>query len=134
MYVFSTPFISLLTLSSFFSLSLTLSLSLAHKPNRHIHRSVPFPTPIPPHIFNGADDNFPDNSEIQGGITSTTIRYDYLVCAVGAEVQTFNIPGVKEHACFMKELADAERMQRVFMDCKYKCDKPRGIPSRSVYG
>ncbi|TFK70011.1 FAD/NAD(P)-binding domain-containing protein [Pluteus cervinus] len=60
---------------------------------------------------------FTDNSEIQGGISSTTIRYDYLVCAVGAEVQTFNIPGVKEHACFMKELADAERMQRVFMDC-----------------
>lgn len=31
--------------------------------------------------------------------------------AVGAEVQTFNIPGVKEHACFMKELADAERVK-----------------------
>ena len=46
-----------------------------------------------------------------------TIPYDYLVYAVGAETQTFGIKGVKEHACFMKELADAERMQRVFMDC-----------------
>lgn len=52
-----------------------------------------------------------DNSEIKGEIYSTTIPYDYLVYAVGAEVQTFNIPGVKEHACFMKELADAERVR-----------------------
>ncbi|KAG6830585.1 hypothetical protein H0H87_007582 [Tephrocybe sp. NHM501043] len=37
--------------------------------------------------------------------------------AVGAEVQTFGIPGVQEHACFMKELADAEKMQKRFMDC-----------------
>ncbi|KII85333.1 hypothetical protein PLICRDRAFT_44604 [Plicaturopsis crispa FD-325 SS-3] len=60
---------------------------------------------------------FSDNSEIQGEVSSTTIKYDYLVYAVGAEVQTFGIPGVKEHACFMKEINDAERMQRQFMDC-----------------
>ncbi|KIK01192.1 hypothetical protein K443DRAFT_678656 [Laccaria amethystina LaAM-08-1] len=60
---------------------------------------------------------FADNSEIKGQVSTTTIPYDYLVYAVGAEVQTFNIPGVKENACFMKELADAENMQRRFMDC-----------------
>ncbi|KAF9479533.1 FAD/NAD(P)-binding domain-containing protein [Pholiota conissans] len=60
---------------------------------------------------------FIDNSDIKGLVSATTISYDYLVYGVGAEVQTFNIPGVKEHACFMKELADAERMQREFMDC-----------------
>ncbi|KAF4585058.1 NADH:ubiquinone oxidoreductase [Pleurotus pulmonarius] len=60
---------------------------------------------------------FTDNSEIQGEVSTTTLPYDYLVYAVGAEVQTFGIPGVREHACFMKELADAERMQRQFMDC-----------------
>ncbi|KAF8201148.1 pyridine nucleotide-disulfide oxidoreductase-domain-containing protein [Mycena galopus ATCC 62051] len=43
--------------------------------------------------------------------------YDYLVYAVGAEVQTFGIPGVTENACFMKELSDAEKMQRRFLDC-----------------
>jgi NADH:ubiquinone reductase (non-electrogenic) len=52
-----------------------------------------------------------DSSEIKGNVTSTTIPYDYLVFAVGAEVQTFGIPGVKENACFMKELADAERVR-----------------------
>jgi NADH:ubiquinone reductase (non-electrogenic) len=38
------------------------------------------------------------------------IKYDYLVYAVGAETQTFNIPGVKENSCFMKELKDAEKV------------------------
>ncbi|KAJ8456277.1 hypothetical protein ONZ45_g18785 [Pleurotus djamor] len=60
---------------------------------------------------------FTDNSAIQGEVSTTTIPYDYLVFGVGAEVQTFGIPGVREHACFMKELTDAERMQREFMDC-----------------
>ena len=60
---------------------------------------------------------FSDTSAIQGETSTTTIAYDYLVFAVGAEVQTFGIPGVKEKACFMKEVADAERMQRQFMDC-----------------
>ncbi|KAF9451548.1 FAD/NAD(P)-binding domain-containing protein [Macrolepiota fuliginosa MF-IS2] len=60
---------------------------------------------------------FNDNSNIKGAISSTTVPYDYLVYAVGAETQTFNIPGVKEHACFMKELHDAERFQREFLDC-----------------
>jgi NADH:ubiquinone reductase (non-electrogenic) len=58
-----------------------------------------------------------DTSNIKGSASSTTIPYDYLVVAVGAETQTFGIPGVKEHACFMKELSDAERLQRQFMDC-----------------
>ncbi|KAG6888259.1 hypothetical protein C0992_009148 [Termitomyces sp. T32_za158] len=60
---------------------------------------------------------FVDNSEVQGATTQRQIKFDYLVMAVGAEVQTFGIPGVKEHACFMKELADAEKMQKRFMDC-----------------
>ncbi|CCM01246.1 uncharacterized protein FIBRA_03295 [Fibroporia radiculosa] len=60
---------------------------------------------------------FADTSEIQGEVAETSIKYDYLVFAVGAEVQTFGIPGVKEHSCFMKELEDAEKMQRRFLDC-----------------
>ncbi|KAI4524961.1 FAD/NAD(P)-binding domain-containing protein [Schizophyllum commune Tattone D] len=60
---------------------------------------------------------FADNTPVRGAVSSTTIGYDYLVYAPGAEVQTFNIPGIKEKACFMKELADAERLQDRFMDC-----------------
>ncbi|KAJ2928993.1 hypothetical protein H1R20_g8098, partial [Candolleomyces eurysporus] len=60
---------------------------------------------------------FTDNSEIKGATSSTSIKYNYLVYVVGVEVQTFNIPSVKKHAVFMKELQDAERMQCRFMDC-----------------
>ncbi|KAJ3802120.1 pyridine nucleotide-disulfide oxidoreductase-domain-containing protein [Lentinula aff. detonsa] len=60
---------------------------------------------------------FEDDTEIKGEVSHTTISYDYLVHAVGAEVQTFGIPGVQEKACFMKELSDAEIMQRRFKDC-----------------
>ena len=56
---------------------------------------------------------FKDTSEIQGLVSTTTLPYDYLVYAVGAETQTFNIPGVREHACFMKELDDAEKVRVV---------------------
>jgi NADH:ubiquinone reductase (non-electrogenic) len=60
---------------------------------------------------------FADETEVQGEVSSTTIPFDYLIYAVGAETQTFGIPGVKEHACFMKEIQDAERFKRRFMDC-----------------
>ncbi|TFK83106.1 NADH dehydrogenase [Polyporus arcularius HHB13444] len=71
---------------------------------------------------------FADTSEIQGAVSNTTIPFDYLVFAVGAEVQTFNIPGVREHACFMKELEDAEKMQRHFMDCLESAAFPGQTP------
>lgn len=50
---------------------------------------------------------------------------------VGAEVQTFNIPGVQQNAVFMKELHDAERMQRAFMDCLETAAFP-GQPTEEV--
>jgi NADH:ubiquinone reductase (non-electrogenic) len=37
--------------------------------------------------------------------------------AVGAETQTFGIPGVQEKSVFMKELQDAEKFQDRFIDC-----------------
>lgn len=58
-----------------------------------------------------------DPSPIVGTSSTTDISYDYLVYAVGAETQTFGIPGVKEHACFMKELGDAQKFQDEMMDC-----------------
>ncbi|KAF8342834.1 putative NADH dehydrogenase [Cantharellus anzutake] len=60
---------------------------------------------------------YQDTSPVKGQQDSGTIKYDYLVYAVGAETQTFNIPGVKEHSCFMKELKDAEKMRTMVMDC-----------------
>lgn len=57
---------------------------------------------------------FQDTSPIHGEGGPSTVSYDYLVYAVGAETQTFGIPGVKEYSCFLKELWDAEQVRQVF--------------------
>ena len=58
-----------------------------------------------------------DNSEIKAEVGETTIPYDYLVVNVGAANQTFGIKGVAEHACFLKEAWDAEKIRTRLMDC-----------------
>jgi NADH:ubiquinone reductase (non-electrogenic) len=59
-----------------------------------------------------------DISGIRGMAHDAVIPYDYLVVAVGAETQTFGIPGVQENAIFMKEIGDAEKFQERFIDCR----------------
>lgn len=44
------------------------------------------------------------------------LGYDYLVIAVGAVNNTFGIPGVYEHAMFLKELSDARRIRGRIID------------------
>lgn len=58
-----------------------------------------------------------DNSDIKGDVHQTEIAFDYLVVGVGAESATFGIPGVKEHACFLKEIHDAQKIRTKVMDC-----------------
>ena len=57
-----------------------------------------------------------DLSDTRGEAGSVTIPYDYLVYAVGCENQTFGIKGVNEHACFLKELHDADKIRTRLMD------------------
>lgn len=40
-----------------------------------------------------------------------TVSYDKLVIAVGAYSQTFGIPGVREHAHFLRDVSDARRIR-----------------------
>lgn len=80
--------------------------AIAHRENHHVCRRGEL---FPPEM-RCLNCIHPDETEVQGEISSTTIPFDYLVYAVGAETQTFGIPGVKEHACFMKEIQDAERV------------------------
>ena len=49
-----------------------------------------------------------------------SLDYDQLVIAVGAYSRTFGIPGVKEHACFLKEVSDARKIRKRVIDCKFK--------------
>ncbi len=58
----------------------------------------------------GKSVTFQDTSPIRGEGGPSSVNYDYLVYAVGAETQTFGIPGAKENSCFLKELWDAEQV------------------------
>ncbi|KAI8575430.1 hypothetical protein K450DRAFT_261988 [Umbelopsis ramanniana AG] len=58
-----------------------------------------------------------DNSEIKGDSAQATLEYDYLVIGTGATNQTFGIKGVEEHACFLKEVWDAQKIRTKVMDC-----------------
>ncbi len=58
-----------------------------------------------------------DNSDIKGATAKTEVAFDKLVIAVGAENATFGIPGVREHAGFLKEIGDAQQIRKKIMDC-----------------
>lgn len=45
------------------------------------------------------------------------IRYDKLVVAVGCYNQTFNTPGVRENALFLKDVGDARKIRKRILDC-----------------
>ncbi|XP_073124986.1 external alternative NAD(P)H-ubiquinone oxidoreductase B4, mitochondrial-like isoform X2 [Henckelia pumila] len=59
-----------------------------------------------------------------GGIEEFAVDYDYLVIAMGARANTFNTPGVVEHAHFLKEIEDAQRIRRSVIDCFERASLP----------
>ncbi|KAL0362327.1 UNVERIFIED_CONTAM: External alternative NAD(P)H-ubiquinone oxidoreductase B1, mitochondrial [Sesamum calycinum] len=58
------------------------------------------------------------------GSNEFTLEYDHLVIAIGAQVNTFNTPGVMEHCHFLKEVEDAQRIRRTVIDCFEKAVLP----------
>jgi NADH:ubiquinone reductase (non-electrogenic) len=50
--------------------------------------------------------------------------YDLLAIAVGAENATYGIPCVREHACFLKELADARTIRQRVLGCLERASLP----------
>jgi len=57
-----------------------------------------------------------DISSVSGSCDAFRLEYDKLVVAVGAITNTFNTPGVKEHALFLKELGDASALRDRMLD------------------
>lgn len=53
-----------------------------------------------------------------------SLDYDYLVIATGAEVNTFNTPGVMEYCHFLKEVEDAQKIRTSVIDCFEKAILP----------
>lgn len=58
------------------------------------------------------------------GAEDFSLEYDYLVVAIGAQVNTFNTPGVTENCHFLKELEDAQKLRRSVIDCFEKASIP----------
>lgn len=52
------------------------------------------------------------------------IGFDILVIAVGAISNTFNVPGVAEHALFLKELNDAREIRQRVISCFERANLP----------
>lgn len=52
------------------------------------------------------------------------VAYDLLIIAVGAKVNTFNIPGVVENAFFLKTVEDARKIRRRTIACFEEASEP----------
>ncbi len=59
-----------------------------------------------------------------GGEEEFEIGYDILVISVGAWNNTFNVPGVREHALFLKELTDARNIRERVVSCLEQASIP----------
>jgi NADH:ubiquinone reductase (non-electrogenic) len=57
-----------------------------------------------------------DMSGIQGVVSDFKLDYDILITAVGADNNTFNVPGAIENCYFLKEMEDAKRIRDAIID------------------
>lgn len=57
-------------------------------------------------------------------IEDFTINYDRLVVTIGAQTNTFGIPGVREHCCFLKQVEDARRIRSAIVNCFERANLP----------
>ena len=70
-------------------------------------------------------------SNLKVGDRKGELDYDYLVYAVGAQSTTFNIPGVRENASFLKELTDAKELKaKIRRNLSQAAQLPVGDPER----
>ncbi|KAG5020951.1 hypothetical protein JHK87_016806 [Glycine soja] len=59
-----------------------------------------------------------------GGQEEFSIDYDYLVIAMGGRSNTFNTPGVQEHAHFLKEVDEALKIRHTVVDLFERASLP----------
>lgn len=76
----------------------------------------------------GARNIFPERNivlcEEESGGETFELAYDVLILAVGAKSNTFGIPGVNEHALFLKEVSDARAIRQKIIDCFERAARP----------
>lgn len=66
--------------------------------------------------------NLPPASPSSSSSLPFDLAFDHLIIAVGSYSNTFGIKGVKEHAFFLKEVADARRIRTRILECFERAD------------
>lgn len=61
--------------------------------------------------------NLPPTSSCSSCAPKFDLTFDHLIIAVGSYSNTFGIKGVKEHAFFLKEVADARKIRTRILEC-----------------
>jgi NADH dehydrogenase FAD-containing subunit len=75
-------------------------------------------------------DKLAPESTVTKSITSNNkgrvfdLSYDKLVIAVGCYSQTFDIPGARQHALFLKDIGDARKIRRRILACFERASLP----------
>ncbi|KAF9193936.1 hypothetical protein BGZ51_001629 [Haplosporangium sp. Z 767] len=64
--------------------------------------------------------------------TKLHLDYDHLIIAVGSYSNTFHIPGVKEHAFFLKEVSDARKIRTRVLECFERAEMSRSDEERNA--
>jgi len=57
-------------------------------------------------------------------IEDFVVDYDRLIVMIGAQTNTFGIPGVREHCCFLKQVDDARRIRSSIVNCFERANIP----------
>lgn len=57
-------------------------------------------------------------------IESFDVPYDRLIVTVGAQTNTYGIPGVREYCCFLKQIEDARRIRNAIVNCFERANLP----------
>ncbi|KAI8997666.1 NDE1, mitochondrial external NADH dehydrogenase [Pilobolus umbonatus] len=68
--------------------------------------------------------NLDENSYSKDDNQEFSLDYDKLVITVGSYSNTFGIPGVKEHACFLKDVNDARKIRKKLIACFEYASQP----------
>lgn len=72
-----------------------------------------------------------DTSGVTGEVKDFELEYDHLIVAVGAESATFGIPGVKEHAVFLKDVQHSIDIRDRILDSMETAHIP-GQPDKEI--
>lgn len=57
-------------------------------------------------------------------ITDFTVEYDKLIVTIGAQTNTFGIPGVREYCNFLKQVDDAQKIRTAIVNCFERANIP----------